>query len=97
MDSRRGPNHSPFMHIYHKLLHIGLHGSHGSAGEGLREEGPEVPRVLQDCDSVMLWASPQQIRNCSQPHVPLPLLDFEAHEPAQPGNPRILEKKDLEE
>lgn len=58
MDSR-SPNHSPFMHIYHKLLHIGSHGSHGSAEGRWGHEMPGAPWVLQG-----LW-----LKN-SQGHTP---------------------------
>lgn len=36
MDLRRGRGHGPFMHIYHKLLHISLHRSHDSPRGGQR-------------------------------------------------------------
>lgn len=97
MDSRRGPDHSPFMHIYHKLLHVASHSSHGSTEETLRELGPGAPQALQGSWFRDALASPQQIGNCPQPQIPVPLPDPETYEAAPPGNPRISEKRDLEE
>lgn len=48
MDLRRGQDHSPFMHIYQKLLHLGQHGSHGSAGAKHRELSGSC-RVVEGC------------------------------------------------
>lgn len=76
------------MHIYHKLLHIGVHCSHGSAGDGRRGEGLTGP--CGDYGSGMLWAVPRRLGTA--PHAMSPCLYLTLRLSSQP-NAETLENK----
>jgi hypothetical protein len=78
MDLRRGHDHSPFMHIYHKLLRLGLQVPM-TAPQGRGERGEGLPGLCRGYGSGMLWALPQQTRKLPPFHVPLPFLVPEAY------------------